>query len=153
MSRKPPNNPLKNWAVDLNRHFFSREDIQIANIHKKILKIVNYHRNANQNHNVISPHICLFDDCHQKDHRQQMLARMWRKRNSSILLVGMLIGSATMETSMKFPQKMKNKTTMWQRNSTLGYISKENENTNSKIYMHPNVYNSIIYSSQYTEAT
>ena len=65
----------------------------------------------------------------------------------------MLIGLATMETSMKFPQKMKNKTTMWQSNSTLGYISKENENTNSKIYMHPNVYNSIIYSSQYIEAT
>ena len=44
-------------------------------------------------------------------------------------------------------------TTMWLSNSTLGHISKENENANSKRYMHPNVYNSIIYSSQDIEAS
>ena len=31
---------------------------------------------------------------------------------------------------------------------TSGYLSKENENTNSKIYMDPHVYCSIIYNSQ-----
>ena len=37
---------------------------------------------------------------------------MWRKGNPSALLVGMEIGAATMENSMKMPQKTKNRTTM-----------------------------------------
>ena len=32
-------------------------------------------------------------------------------------------------------------------------IKKTPENTNSKIYMHPNVHSSIIYNSQHMEAT
>ena len=35
---------------------------------------------------------------------------MWRKENSSTLLVGMQTGEATMENSMEFPQKIKNGT-------------------------------------------
>ena len=38
-------------------------------------------------------------------------------------------------------------------NSTPGYISKENKNTNSKRYMHPNVHHSIIYKNKDVEAT
>ena len=41
------------------------------------------------------------------NHKQQMLARM-EKRNTYTLLVGMQISIATMENSMKFPQKTKN---------------------------------------------
>ena len=33
---------------------------------------------------------------------------MWRKGNPSALLVGMQTGAATVESSMKFPQKTKN---------------------------------------------
>ena len=38
-----------------------------------------------------------------------MLARMWRKGNPCTLLVGMQIGAAAMENSMKVPQKNKKK--------------------------------------------
>ena len=35
---------------------------------------------------------------------------MWRKGNPNTLLVGMQTGAATVEKSMKFPQKTKNAT-------------------------------------------
>ena len=38
----------------------------------------------------------------------RMLARMWRKRNTFPLLVGMQIGTATMESNMEIPQKIIN---------------------------------------------
>ena len=49
--------------------------------------------------------------------------------------------------------KTKNRTTIRPSNPTLGYISPENENTNSKRSMHPNVHSSSIHNSQDMEAT
>ena len=46
------------------------------------------------------------------------------------MLVGMQVGAATMENSMEVPQKTKNRTTIWSRNSTPGCIYAENENIN-----------------------
>ena len=42
---------------------------------------------------------------------------------------------------------------MVQQFQSFGYTYEENENTNSKTYMHLNVYSSIIYNCQDMEAT
>ena len=45
-----------------------------------------------------------------KQINKQVLERMQRKGNPSVLLVGMQTGTATVENSMEFPQKTKNGT-------------------------------------------
>ena len=50
--------------------------------------------------------------------------------------------------SMAFPQKAKNRTALQSSDCTTGYLSKKYKNTNSKGYMHPYVYYSIICNSQ-----
>ena len=54
---------------------------------------------------------------------------------------------------MKLPQKIKNGTALWPRDSIPGNLSKETQNTNSKEYMHPYVHFNIIYNSQDMEET
>ena len=58
-----------------------------------------------------------------------------------------------MENSLEIPLKTKNRTTIWSGNSTLGYISGKDENSNSKTCMHPSVYSSTIYNSQGMKTT
>ena len=78
-----------------------------------------------------------------------MLARMCRKGNPCTLLVGIQIGAAAMEISMKVPQKTKNRGLPSDPVSPLLGISLEkNENTNLKTYIHPNIHSSTIYYSQ-----
>ena len=47
-----------------------------------------------------------------------MLARMWRKGNPLILLVGMQSHAATVENIMEVPQKVKNRTSLQPSNCT-----------------------------------
>ena len=54
--------------------------------------------------------------------------------------------------SVEFPPEIKNKTAIWSSNVISGYLSKENENTNLKRYIHTNVHWNIIYDSQDVKA-
>jgi hypothetical protein len=51
------NEPIKKWAIELNRTF-SREETQKAKKHEKMLTVPGHKGNANQNHNKIPPHSC-----------------------------------------------------------------------------------------------
>ena len=58
----------------------------------------------------------------------------WRKGISCALLMGMQIGTATMENYLEVPHIIKNKTTIWSSNSTPGCLSEVNKNMNLKRY-------------------
>ena len=85
---------------ELNKHF-SKEDLQMANTHEKMLNITLYQRNANQNHNEVPSH------AGQKwllsKSLQSLLERVWRKGNPLTLLVGMQTSTATMENRVGIP--------------------------------------------------
>ena len=86
-----------------------------------------------------------------KSTKQQAL-RMRRKGNPCALLVGMQIGTATVENRIETFPKIKDKTTIWPSYSTSGNLSEANKNTNLNRYMHPCVHCTIMYNSQETEA-
>ena len=66
-----------------------------------------------------------------------MLVRMWRKRNTFALLVGMQIGAATLENSMEVPQRSKNRTTLQPSNCTTRHLSKGYRCAVLKGHVHP----------------
>jgi len=71
-----------------------------------------------------------------------MLERLWRKGNPLTLLVGMQVGTATLENSVKVPQKLKNRATLWPSNCTTGYLPQRHRCSEKKGHMHPNVHSS-----------
>ena len=77
---------------------------------------------------------------------------MWKKGNPQALLVGIQISAPIVESSMEFPQNIKNETALCPSDSTSGTISKETQNNNLKDYRHTYVHCSIICNSQDLEA-
>ena len=71
---------------------------------------------------------------------------MQRKENPCTLLVGMHVGAALMENSIRRLQKLKLDHSIQQ--SHPGYIFKGNEITMSKKELHSQVHSSIIHNSQ-----
>ena len=67
--------------------------------------------------------------------------------------MGMQIGVATVENSMEFSQKIKNRTTLWPSNCTTSYLSKGYRSAVLKGYMHTHVYSSTIDNIQHMERT
>ena len=70
--------------------------------YEKLLSITSYRRDANENHHEIPPHTDQ-NGRHNQSKKQQVLERLWRKRNPSSLLVGLQIGATTMKNSIEFP--------------------------------------------------
>ena len=56
-----------------------------------------------------------------------MLAKMWRSRNSNILLVGLQISATTLENSVEDPQKNGNEPTVRPSNTTSRHLPKRTE--------------------------
>ena len=122
----------------------------MTNKHEKMLNITNHQGNANQNHDEISPHTCQ-NSYHQKTTNNKCWQGCGENKGPPVDFGGNVNWCS--QCSMKFPQKIKNKSTIQSSNSTSGYFSKENRNTNLKRYMHSYVHCSIICNSQDMEAT
>ena len=73
---------------------------------------------------------------------------MWREGNTFALLAGMQTGTATVESSVEIPQKIKNGSAFCPSVLTSGNISEGTQNTNSKEHKHPYVHCSVIYNRQ-----
>jgi hypothetical protein len=71
-----------------------------------MFNFLSHQGNANQKYHEVPPHTSQNDN-DQKLRRQQMLARMWRKRNTPPLLVGLQASTTTLEVSLLFLRKLK----------------------------------------------
>ena len=81
-----------------------------------------------------------------------MLARMWRKRNTPTLLVGLQAYTTTLEISLVVPQKIRHSTMGGSCNTPPGHIFRRCSNLLGGHMLHY-VHSSLIYNSQKLERT
>ena len=93
-----------------------------------MLNIINQ-RNVKQNHKEVSPHTCQ-NDHRQKDHRQQMLARMWREENPvHCCWECKMMWPLWKTVEVEVPQKTKNRTAYNPTTLILSIYLEKNKNT------------------------
>jgi hypothetical protein len=81
-----------------------------------------------------------------------MLTRMWRKRNTPPLLVGLQACTTTLEISLVVPQKIGHSTTGRSSNTCPGHIPRRCSNRQERHMLHY-VHSSLIYNRQKLERT
>ena len=82
--------------------FLQRRHTDGYQTHEKMLNITHYQRNANQNHSE-APSQASQNGCYQKDYKQKMLKRVWKKGDPLTVLVGMQTSTVPMENSVEIP--------------------------------------------------
>ena len=87
--------------------FLQRRHIDDQQAHEKMLIIMDHQRNANKN--PMRCDLMCQNGYFQKEKKQKVLVKMWRK-NPPALLVEMQIGTTPVENSMEVPQKTKHRT-------------------------------------------
>ena len=143
---KSPNNPTEEWAKNWNR-YFSKEDVWKVKRHMKDAQ----HRWLLGECKFTSPWAVT---SHLRERPPP--ERPWRAS------AGMRVGNRGPQacgweyksvwplwrTVWRTLKKIKIRTTIWSSNSVSGNISKGNDNTNSKRYLHPHGHSSVIYNRQ-----
>ena len=104
INTRKTNNPIKKWAIELNRHF-SKEDIQVASKHMKRcsipLVIRDMHIRTTMRYQLTPVRMTI-----SQKSTNWTLVRAWRKGNPLALLMGMQIDTTTMENSRRLLKQL-----------------------------------------------